>query len=146
MPQQLKVTRKLNLDKRARIVGFKIVPKAANYSIDGANDGGVIFKAAHVNAAHKLYFFLPTAAACNGNYFDFLNTSGAMYVGTFEGGNPNSLIGRGNLSANYVSYALAGTNIGGACRILSDGVNYYHQHLGPVYAVINTSDEPYALG
>ena len=103
MGQQVKITRKLDLSKRAIMVGLKTIVKTANYSVSELNDPGSLIIAN--NSAQKICFTLPAVTAVNGMVFSFFN----MNTGTMNLiGDTNAIVCNYGLSAKSVNFGLSG--------------------------------------
>jgi len=118
MPQQEKITRRLDYDKRAEIKGVRILQKTANYSVDQYVDSGSYIAAN--NSSQRIYFNLPPVNAVNGHYWNFF----ARNTGRFQVvGDTNAIVDDFGVSKKAINF---GVGIEGeGCRIICDGVKYF---------------------
>lgn len=82
MPQQEKITKKLDLRKRATITGRKVIVRTAHHSV-AANESGQLLVAN--NSDQEIFFTLPLVNSGDGLFFKFFNiNTAAMCVNSTE--------------------------------------------------------------
>ena len=118
MPQQEKITRKLDYDKRARIEGVRILPITANYSVDQYLDSGSYIVTA--NSTPIIHINLPPVNACNGHYWNFLNGNATVFHIV---GDTNAIVSRFGVVQKAVNFGAA--EEGDTARVICDGAKYY---------------------
>ena len=117
MPQQEKITKKLDFDKRATIQGIRILTKTANYTLDALLDSGSFLLS---NSTEAIFFTLPAVSASNGEYWDFIvANAGIMQIV----GASNAIVSDYGVSTKAVNFGLKAEGFG--CRIICDGTKYY---------------------
>lgn len=147
MPRKIKIWGLADFRSRGHIVNtqalFKVV--SSNYNVQ-PQDADTLIMAAHMNTGgHPISFLLPQLALANGRVFSFYNmNTGPMGI-ICETFNSDKIVASTDLTANSVLYGMGGHNIAATCKFYCDGEKYYHQHLGPLYYITNTSNEPYAV-
>ena len=132
MPQQEKITKKLDFDKRARIEGVRILAKAANYSVDSLLDSGSYIAAD--NSSQLIFFTLPAVASCNGHYWNFF----AANTGKFQ------IVAATNVLVSDYGVATKAVNFGHGkegegCRIICDGTKFYLVGVNPLGSAVQVN-------
>lgn len=132
MPQSEKITRRLDLDKRAEIKGVRILAKAVNYDVDRYVDSGSYLGAN--NSSQVVYFNLPPVNAVNGYYWNFF----AMNSGKFQ------IVGDTNVVVSDYGVVQKAVNFGHGregegARIISDGTKYYVVGVNPFASSIQAN-------
>ena len=118
MPQQEKITRKLDYDKRARIEGVRIKSVSGNYSVDRYLDSGSYIVTS--NSTPISHMFLPPVNACNGHYWNFLNGNATvMHIV----GDTNAIVSSFGVVQKAVNFGTA--QEGDGARVVCDGTKYY---------------------
>ena len=136
MPQQTKITRQLDLDKRAEIVGLRVVSKSDNYAVTNTADSGSWLICN--NSGGPVEFTLPAAASCNGQFYNFYNAnSGVMKIVS-----ANTIVCALGLTVFALNYGAAPTN-GQSCMLFSDGAKFMHI---PGTCTSNGAELPFVLG
>lgn len=121
MPQQEKITRKLDLAKSARVEGVRILAKTANYTVDPLLDSGSYILAQQANETHVIFFTLPTLATCNGHFWNFSTVNlGSMQIVSPASNAFVTAFGVNTLGVNF-----AGSKPGLGCRVIASGAKYY---------------------
>lgn len=132
MPQQEKITRKLDLDKRAEIRGVRILNKTANYSVDRYVDSGSYIGAN--NSSQIIYLNLPPVNAVNGHYWNLF----AMNSGKFQVvGDTNAIVDDYGVARQAINFGNG--KEGEGCRIVSDGTKYWVVGLNPLGSSIQAN-------
>ena len=132
MPQQEKITRKLDLDKRAQIRGVRILAKTANYSVSSDVDSGSYIIAD--NSSKLIFFNLPAVNAVNGHYWDFV----AVNSGKFQVvGDTNAIVDDYGVTQKAINFGHG--KEGEGCRMVSDGVKYYVVGVNPLGSAIQAN-------
>lgn len=110
MPQQEKITRKLDFRKRATIVGRKVIAKTAHYSVVASESGQLL---AANNSQQPIFFTLPLVNSGDGLFFKFFNINTApMCVNSTEA--EGSIFSVGSVNAIHVVNSV---NLGHTQRI-----------------------------
>ena len=132
MPQQEKITRKLDFDKRATIQGVRILNKQANYSVDALLDSGSYILAN--NSAQSIFFTLPAVSVSNGEYWDFIvANAGVMQIV----GDTNAIVSDYGVATKAVNFGLKAEGFG--CRMICDGTKYYLVGVNPFGSAIQVN-------
>ena len=131
MPQQEKITKKLDLDKRAQVTGVRILTKTANYSVDPLLDSGSYIRA---NVTSLIFFNLPAVASCNGQYWNFFasNTGKFQIVGA-----TNAIVDDYGVSEKAINFGNG--KEGEGCRIICDGSKYFVVGLNPLGSAVQAN-------
>ena len=131
MPQQEKITKKLDLDKRAQVVGVRILNKTANYTVDKLLDSGSYILS---NSTEAIFFNLPAVASCNGQYWDFIAANaGIMQIV----GASNAIVSDYGVTQKAVNFGLKAEGHG--CRIICDGTKYYLVGVNPFGSAVQAN-------
>ncbi len=122
MPQQEKITKKLDFRKSAEITGFRIIPtKVANYTVLNT-DSGAYLTATSANESHVIWFTLPAYAQANGCVWHFLTiNTGPIQI--ISGGSNGfvSRYGTNTVGVNIGCLQAPGQGI----KVVCDGSKYY---------------------
>ena len=118
MPQNEKITRKLDFDKRAEIRGVRILDKTANYSVSQFGDSGSYLKAN--NSSQIIYFNLPPVSEVNGHYWNFFAANSSKFQVV---GDTNAIVDDFGVVQKAINFG--NSKEGEGCRIISDGVKYF---------------------
>ena len=137
MPQNEKITRKLDFDKRAQIKGVRILNKTANYSVDEFLDSGSYIFAN--NSSQIIYFTLPAVAVSNGHYWNFMasNTGKFQIVGA-----TNAIVTDYGVTQKALNFGNGAE--GDGCQMICDGTKYYA--LGLLRAEVVNAQTTYQAG
>ena len=132
MPQQEKITKKLDLAKSARIEGVRIVAKAANYTVSEYLDSGSYIAAD--NSSQVIWFTLPPVASCNGHFWNFF----AANSGKFQ------IVAATNVLVSDYGVATKAVNFGNGkegegCRVICDGAKFYLVGVNPLGSSIQAN-------
>ena len=131
MPQQEKITKKLDLDKRAQVTGVRILTKTANYSVDSLLDSGSYIRA---NVTSLIFFNLPAVASCNGQYWNFFTSN----TGKFQiVGDTNAIVDDYGVSEKAINFGNG--KEGEGCRIICDGSKYFVVGLNPLGSAVQAN-------
>lgn len=132
MAQQEKLTKKLDLSKSARIVGRRLIAKAANYEIDYRTDADSGSLIVVDNSSQSVWITLPTITGSDGKYFNFFNANtGEMHITAAT----NVMINRLGTTISGVNYGQLGGILGASCGIWGDGAFWYHIDSSPINTV-----------
>ena len=121
MPQQEKITKKLDLDKRAQVTGVRIVAKTANYTVDKLLDSGSYIIAD--NSSQAIFFTLPPVNACNGQYWNFFTANAGIMQICGDALNVNNIVDDYGVSQYAINFGLKAEGHG--CRMICSGTKYY---------------------
>ena len=118
MAQQEKLTKQLDLRRRANIIGRRVITKASNYSVVDETDSGAFILAD--NSAQIIFFNLPPVNSVNGQFWHF----GAANTGKFQVvGDTNAIVDSFGVVEKAINFGTG--QEGEGCQMVSDAVKYY---------------------
>jgi len=119
MPQQIHITRKLDLNKSAIVKGLRFSSKTLNYAVT-TTDSGMTFIAANTNSIAVAHFTLPPANTVNGHFWSFCAGAATKFQVV---GDANIFVDIFGATEKAVNFGLG--EIGGGCTVACDGSKYY---------------------